>query len=104
MAIDIGSKTLSGQERSFRITRITPASGAYTVLVEREIVYKDGVTIVSQQDAGPGIEFTLPFLLASPAVAAYVVACRAANTIADLIAAEAALYDALVTEWRIANP
>lgn len=104
MAIDIGSKTLTGQERSARITRITPVSGDYSITIDRQRIFRDDQgTVVSNTLITPTISLPLATLLASPSTAAYLVACQNAKAITDLILAESVWYDGLVAEARAAD-
>lgn len=104
MAIDLGSKTLLGQERTHRVTRFTPADGSYRVLIERERVYRDGQgALIARDDVNPSADLSVAEIAASPHMATYLTACQAARSINDLIAAESVLYDGLFTDFVAAN-
>ena len=102
MAIDLGSKSFDVQERTTQVTRVTPAEGNYRVIVEREEVMRDSEGAIIARKALGGKEFRVSDLLTSPSAAtlAYLAACQSAASLADLLQAESAWYDALIVESR----
>jgi hypothetical protein len=108
MAVELGSRTVNKQERSLSVTRSMPARDTATesalavqLIIQRERIGRDaeGAVLFSALIT-PAYVFSYAELSASPAVAAYVTACGA-SSLAQLMAREADLYDALIAE-RIA--
>ena len=86
-------------ERTFRVEREMPREGHYSLRIHRETVntMEDGWVISVNQKTDAYNE-PVAELAKRPALKKYLSACNKAESIQDLIIAEAALYDDLVAE------
>jgi hypothetical protein len=101
MALNLGTITLTGQERTCSVSRALPANGQFCITIEREILFKDEAGVVNARNAvSPAMAISIRDLLKSPAAAAYLVACNTAPSLLHLMQAESVLYDALVQERK----
>ena len=101
MALNLGTVTLTGQERTCSVSRALPANGQFCITIEREILFKDEAGVVNARNSvSPAMVISIGDLLKSPAAAAYLVACNTAPSLLHLMQAESVLYDALVQERK----
>lgn len=101
MALNLGTITLTGQERTCSVSRALPANGQFCITIEREILFKDEAGVINARNlVSPAMVITIGDLLRSPAAATYLKSCNAAPSLLHLMHAESVLYDMLVQERK----
>ncbi len=98
MAKSLPSASVTREERTFRVERETPVGGDYRLIIHREIITRENGVIIAKEQRPFAYNETATQAAARPAFAAYLTALQSAQTAADIVAAESALYDALVDE------
>lgn len=98
MAIDLPPATVTRQERTFRVERETPLNGEYRLVIHREIVSSIDGVVIAREPKTFAYNQPASVAAASPAFATYLSALQSATSADQIIAAESALYDALVSE------
>lgn len=98
MAKQLPPASVTREERTFRVERETPADGEYRLRIHRETLTRAGGDIIGRTVRTFAYDETATKTATRPAFAAYLAAIKSAKTGADVIAAEAKLYDDLVAE------
>lgn len=98
MARQLEPKSVTREERTFRVERETPAGGNYRLVIHREIITRADGEIIAREQRTHAYNETATKAATRPAFAAYLAAVKVATTAAQIIAGESALYDDLVAE------
>jgi hypothetical protein len=98
MARILEPKSVTREERTFRVERETPVNGEYRLRIHREIITRADGEVIGRTERLFAYDELATKASTRPAFAAYLVAIKTAKTGADIVAAEAKPYDDLVAE------
>lgn len=98
MAKTLPPASVTREERTFRVERETPSVGGYRLVIHREVITRDGDTIIATTPRMFAYNELVSLTMARPAAARYLAAINAAKSLTEAMDAEAKLYDDLVAE------